>query len=150
SPNGSRPSTESLTACARAIAEANLGSRLCFKNRNMLDQSIYDGATADAVMLNHCLHHFTRTQAGSVVRSASKLLAPGGTLIVTESYLSPSGIEPAGAALFSFYLMVNNATGELHDVRFLESTLHDNGLAVSSRRIGYQNEEVLLLGHRNQ
>ena len=101
---------------------------------------------ANVVMINHCLHHFTPESAERLLRNAVGLLKTGGRIIVIDQDLDGSGDTPSDSALFSFYLMVNNATGQLHPIPWLRRILENEGLRVTHTRCGWDEEDVLLLG----
>ncbi|HCF1493395.1 TPA: methyltransferase domain-containing protein [Pseudomonas aeruginosa] len=114
-----------------------------------LDIDLYASDTlADAVMLNHVLHHFNPDQAERILVKAVAMLEPRGSLIVIDQTLQADGYTPHDSALFSFYLMVNNSKGQLHSVPWISQILERCGCSVRLETCGWNNEDFILIATR--
>ena len=132
-------------AAQHTLDTYNLHDRLTFKERNLLDLAKYQGETADVVMLNDCLHYFTREQTRDLIASASQLVAKGGALMILSMSLDANEITPALSADFSLHMMVNTVNGELHPTPWLAQQMSDQGFEVMEEKLGRYS---LLVGRR--
>ncbi|MCP3748921.1 methyltransferase [Pseudomonas sp. SBB6] len=132
-------------AAQSTIGKYQLEQRLSFKERNLLDLARYQDARADVVMLNDCLHYFTREQTTALIKGASQLLENNGALLILSMTLDEDEIHPALSADFSLHMMVNTVNGELHPTRWLAKQMQDQGLSVDQEPIG---RYTLLVGRR--
>ncbi|ASV38820.1 methyltransferase [Pseudomonas sp. NS1(2017)] len=137
-------------AATRQSAESTLekfqlAGRLTFKERNLLDLARYEGERADVVMVNDCLHYFTREETQALLRSAAQLVNDGGSLLVLSMTLDSDEIHPALSADFSLHMMVNTVHGELHPTRWIAEQIAAQGFEVTQEPIGRYS---LLMGRR--
>lgn len=129
------------------LAELGVADRVTFEARDVLAPGAFEGRSADACMLNDCLHYFDRDGVRRVVGGAVSTLAPGGTLIVTTMTLDDDRVTPPGAAGFSLHMMLNTHFGELHPTAWIEEVMGDAGLAVERQPFGSLGRASLLKGH---
>jgi len=122
-----------------------LTGRLTFKERNLLDLASYQSESADVIMVNDCLHYFTRAETTTLIRNASGLVSEGGALLVLSMSLDEDEIHPALSADFSLHMMVNTVHGELHPTAWIAQQIEDQGFEVVQEPIGRYS---LLIGRR--
>ncbi|MBC3436576.1 methyltransferase domain-containing protein [Pseudomonas sp. BW16M2] len=132
-------------AAAATFAKYRLDSRLGFHARNLLDLAQYQGERADVVMLNDCLHYFTREQVRTLIAGAAGMVEGDGALLVLSMALEDDEIHPALSADFSLHMMLNTVNGELHPTRYLIDSMASAGLTVEQEPIG---RYTLLIGRR--
>ncbi|PMZ89655.1 MULTISPECIES: methyltransferase [unclassified Pseudomonas] len=132
-------------AAAATFAKYRLDERLGFHARNLLDLAQYQGERADVVMLNDCLHYFTREQVRTLIAGAAGMVEGDGALLVLSMALEDDEIHPALSADFSLHMMLNTVNGELHPSRYLIDSMAAAGLTVEQEPIG---RYTLLIGRR--
>lgn len=133
---------------SQTFAESGVADRLAFKAQNVLDPAAFAGQSADACMLNDCLHYFDEAEVRAVIGQVAALLDPGGFLVVLTMTLDSDGVSPPSAAGFSLHMMLNTNHGELHPTPWIESVMRDAGLEVERRSAGSVDRYSLLLGRR--
>ncbi|CRM75740.1 methyltransferase [Pseudomonas marginalis] len=129
------------------VEKYQLAGRLTFKERNLLDLARYEGESADVIMVNDCLHYFTREETSTLIRSAAQLVNDGGSLLVLSMTLEDDEIHPALSADFSLHMMVNTVHGELHPTRWIAEQMVAQGFEVVQEPIGRYS---LLIGRRTE
>lgn len=127
------------------IEKYQLAGRLIFKERNLLDLARYEGESADVIMVNDCLHYFTREETSALLSSAAQLVNDGGALLVLSMTLDDDEVHPALSADFSLHMMVNTVHGELHPTRWITEQMVAQGFEVVREPIGRYS---LLIGRR--
>ena len=116
--------------------KAGVQERLVFKEVDLRTVDWTRADYFDVVMLNDCLHYFSEREVRTIVARCAGLLRSEGALIVLSMTLSEDGCEPAGAAGFSFHMMLNTACGRLHPTKTLVDAATTVGLAASVHPIG--------------
>jgi SAM-dependent methyltransferase len=142
------PSAE--RAALQMFARLGVSDRLKFVAVDLRRPPKISASSGDVIMINHCLHHLTPDDADKLLRYAALSLRPRGRLIVIEQNLARHGDAPIESALFSFYLMTNNAEGQLHSAPWIEDVMKATGLDVETRACGWENEDVLIIGKRSR
>ena len=136
---------------ARAMAERTFrehgtGDRLRFRARDVRDPGAFAGETADACMLNDCLHYFDAGEARALIERAAGVLTPGGMVLVLTMTLDDERTTPAAAAGFSLHMMLNTSKGELHPTPAIVRAMAGAGLAVTRHSLGSLGRYSLLAG----
>lgn len=134
-------------AAESTVAKYQLAERLTFKERNLLDLARYQGEGADVIMVNDCLHYFTREETRALLGSAAQLVNDGGSLLVLSMTLDNDEIHPALSADFSLHMMVNTVHGELHPTPWIAEQMAAQGFEVHQQSIGRYS---LLIGRRTE
>ncbi|CDG20303.1 putative O-methyltransferase [Xenorhabdus poinarii G6] len=132
-------------AAQKTIETYGLSERLRFCEKNLLNSLNFEGEAADIVMLNDCLHYFNEKEVQEIIRCASNLVNPGGTLLILTMTLDENRVTPALSADFSLHMMVNTNHGELHPTQWIARVMNENGLSIREQLIG---RYTLLIGQR--
>jgi len=140
-------------ASARRHAESifaahGVADRVTFVVRDIADPRSFAGVSADAVMLNHCLHHFAWEDVQTVARCVAGILPTGGIVTVLDVHLDGDRIAPAENALFSLYMMMNTVRGQVHPTEDLVAVLRASGFTVKERLLESLEGDVLLVGRK--
>jgi SAM-dependent methyltransferase len=132
----------------QTFAQAGVADRLGFRAQDVLEPEAFAGASADACMLNDCLHYFDEAEVRTLIGQAAGLLSSGGVLVVLTMVLDNDRVSPLSAAGFSLHMMLNTNHGELHPTPWIEKVMGEAGLAVERRPAGSVGRYALLLGRR--
>lgn len=141
-------------AASKAFAEANfeeraLADRLAFVPVELEGLAEPPTRGVDVVMVNDCLHYLSPEVATRTLRLACNALGPGGHVSVVSPWLEAAGTEPAGAALFSFYMMVNSFRGGVYPVDELLGMLRQVGFVdIDVRRVGELDDSAHIVAAR--
>ena len=130
------------------IAAHGVTGRVRFVQRDIGDHKSYEGASADAVMLNHCLHHFARAGVRAIAESVAGLLPSGGLVTILDVHLEADRIVPAENALFSLYMMVNTVRGQVHPTGDIAAIFTEAGFAVETRLLDSLEGDFLMVGRK--
>ncbi len=132
-----------------AFARAGLADRLSFTALDVLRALGPPRRDADVVMVNDCLHYFDHDGVRCVLQLAATAAAPNGVVSVVTPWLEASGTEPAGAALFSFYMMVNAYRGGVHTVAAIVKELGEAGFQeIEVARVGELEDSAHIVARR--
>ncbi|MFM8272981.1 MAG: methyltransferase [Gemmata sp.] len=137
-----RPHAETL------LASLGVGDRVRFVERDIAAPASYAGVRADAVMLNHCLHHFDPATVGAILRSVAGTLPTGGIVVALDVHLDRTRTSPAENALFSAYMMVNTVRGQVHPTDEVAALLRESGFAVENRLLDSLEGDYLMVGRK--
>ena len=133
-----------------SFAQQGLDSRLTFAAIDVLALTDPPRSDADAVMVNDCLHYFDGEGMRQVLRVAEAATKPGGAVSIVTPWLECGGIEPAGTAGFSFYMMVNAYSGGVHTVPEVIAAMEDVGLSeIDVARVGELDDSAHIVGRSN-
>lgn len=89
----------------------------------------------DHVLLANILHDNPPAACERLVREATALLEPGGTLLVYEWVIDEDHTTPAAVAAFALMMLVENEGGRTHTEQAIAGWMRDAGLeAVEHRR----------------
>ena len=140
-------------ASARKTAEAviaahGVAERVRFVERDIADPKTYEGVTADAAMLNHCLHHFDHAGIRAIARSVAGVLSRGGFVTILDVHLEPDRTAPVESALFSLYMMVNTVHGQVHPTDEIAAVFTEAGFAVETRLLDSLEGDFLMVGRK--
>jgi SAM-dependent methyltransferase len=129
--------------------EFGVADRLSFKAQNVLEAEAFAGQSADACLLNDCLHYFDETEVRTVIGNVASILATGGLLVVMTMTLERDWVTPASAAGFSLHMMLNTNHGGLHPTPWIEDVMNQAGFDVERRPVGSLGRYTLLAGRRH-
>jgi SAM-dependent methyltransferase len=131
----------------RNFRRYGLTERLAFREIDLREVITSELPAADVVMLNHCIHHFLRSELEHILQQASEVLRPDGTLLILEEHLDDSECSPPEAALFSFGLMINNPLAVLHPTSCVVTCVRQ---LFSEVNVLAHGDERLIVGHRRR
>jgi SAM-dependent methyltransferase len=132
----------------QTFERAGVADRLGFRAQDVLEPEAFVGESADACMLNDCLHYFDDDEVRAVIGRAAGLLSSGGVLLVLTMTMDGDCVSPPSAAGFSLHMMLNTNHGELHPTPWIEEVMGEAGLVVEHRPAGSVGRYSLLLGRR--
>lgn len=118
------------------VAAHGVAGRVVFKARDIGELASYEGATADAVLLNNCLHYFDAPKAEAIVARVTEIVPRGGQVVITAVTLQQDRTAPTAAACFSFHMVMNAGPAELHATSWLLDVLRRQDLAVETHELG--------------
>jgi len=130
------------------IAAHGVADRVRFVERDIADHKSHAGATADAVMLNHCLHHFDLTGVRAIAGSVADILPAGGLVTILDVHLEGDRTAPAENAMFSLYMMVNTVRGQVHPTDDIASVFTEAGFIVETRLLDSLEGDFLMVGRK--
>ncbi|MDW8244615.1 MAG: methyltransferase [Thermogemmata sp.] len=130
------------------IAAYGIAERVRFVERDIRDQKSYEGVTADAVMLHHCLHHFDQAGVRAIAEHVADLLPSSGLVTILDVHLESDRITPPQSALFSFYMMVNTVHGQVHPTDEIVSIFTEAGFAVETQLLDSLEDDYLIIGRK--
>jgi uncharacterized protein YqcC (DUF446 family) len=130
------------------FAAHGVAGRVRFVERDIADNKSYEDATADAVMLNHCLHHFDWTGVRTIAGSVASILPSGGLVTILDVHLDGDRTVPAENALFSLYMMVNTVRGQVHPTNDIAGVFTEAGFAVETRLLDSMEGDFLMVGRK--
>ena len=130
------------------FARHGVDDRLTFRTVDASDPDAFEGESADACMLNDCLHYFDEGEVRTLIGRTAGLLARSGLLVILTMTLASDGITPPSAAGFSLHMMLNTSHGVLHPTAWIEDVMRQSGLGVESRPLGSLGRYTLLIGRK--
>ena len=134
----------------RTFDRYDVAHRARFREADISSPSSFERQTADGVMLNHCLHHFDMAGVRRVLSNAVSVLPPGGVITILDVHLDEGRSSPRENALFSLYMMVNVARGEVHPTSEVAGYLTSIGVDVKVEPLQNLEDDFLLVGRRRK
>jgi hypothetical protein len=130
------------------IAAHGVAGRILFRDRDIADRNSYEGVKADAVMLNHCLHHFNWNEVRAIADSVGGILPSGGLFTILDVHLERNRTSPTENALFSLYMMVNTVRGQVHPTEEIAKLFEEAGFAVKTQLLDSMEGDFLMVGRK--
>lgn len=139
---------EARALCEQLINQHQLGNRLRFITKDLTKLESFKDVRCDAVMLNHCLHHFSPEEVYGIFRNIESSLIATGFISIVEATLNEDHVSPPSNALFSTYMMINRRNGQLHPTNWISEQLNSIGFSVSRRDLDSLEHDSLLIASR--
>lgn len=132
----------------QTFADHGVADQLEFRACNMLDPDVFDGASADACMLNDCLHYFDEAETRTLIEKVASIVPQGGLLVIMTMTLDADRITPPSAAGFSLHMMLNTNHGGLHPTPWIRGVMDDAGFEVERKPLGSLGRYTMLAGRK--
>ena len=101
----------------------------------------------DMVLLSAIIHMNSFEQNNDLIEKCSRVLKPGGQLVIQDFIMNDSRTEPQSGALFALNMLVGTEAGDTYTEAEISSWFLHNGIE-THKRIAMKNGSSLLIGRK--